>query len=142
MQNKEYIYWNLQDIVITLWIKCDKINIVKDRLAFIVNMECNADEEDKICNPVLVEDEFVLITKSDIFEQLNNHAVYIDKNESANDIDSNDQLSLHGNENHTSLDDDTIENQIIQVEKEFEHWTKLRRDTILKLREIAEYIGK
>ena len=105
-------------------------------------MECNAEEEDKICNPVLVEDEFVLITESDLSEELEKHTVFIDETESLNDIDSNDQLSLHSNENHTSLDDDTIENQIIQVEKEFEHWTKLRRDTILKLREIAEYIGK
>lgn len=105
-------------------------------------MECNAEEEDKICQPVLVEDEFVLITKSDLSEKLDKHEVYIDENESANDIDTNDQLSLYGDGNHTPLDDDTIENQIIQVEKEFEHWTKLRRDTILKLREIAEYIGK
>ena len=105
-------------------------------------MESNSEEKDKMCDPVLVEDEFVLITKSDLSEQLDKHAVYIDENESTNDIESHDQVSLHNKENHTSLDDDTIENQIIQVEKEFEHWTKLRRDTILKLREIAEYIGK
>ena len=105
-------------------------------------MECNSEEKDKICNPVLVEDEFVLITKSDLSEELNKHAVYINEYESVNDIEPNDQLSVRDKENHTSLDDDTIENQIIQVEKEFEHWTKLRRDTILKLREIAEYIGK
>ena len=105
-------------------------------------MESNSEEKDKMCDPVLVEDEFVLITESDLSEELERHTVFIDEKESLNDIDSNDQLTLHCNENHTSLDDDTIENQIIQVEKEFEHWTKLRRDTILKLREIAEYIGK
>ena len=115
---------------------------VKEQLTFTAIMESNVEEEDRICNPVLDEDEFVLITKSDLSEEICKDKVHRDENDLLNNIESSDQLNPYNKENHILLEDDTIENQIIQIEKEFKHWTNLRRDTILKLREIAEYIGK
>ena len=38
-------------------------------------------------------------------------------------------------------DGENIDDQILKIEKEFDEWIKLRRDTVAKLRDIADYIG-
>ena len=75
------------------------------------------EKTDKSVDLVLDEEDFVIITDEDI------------------------KSNIHLDELIENINDVSIEDQIIKVEKDFEHWTELRRDTISKLREIADYIG-
>ena len=82
----------------------------------------NIDKGSEPLSPDNDDDEFVIVSESDIATTYG--------------------LKELSEELHENCDDESIENQILKIEKDFKHWTKLRRTTISNLREIAEYIGK
>ena len=82
----------------------------------------NIDKSSETLSPDVEEDDFVMVSKSD--------------------INANNVLKELSDELNKNYDDESIENQILKIEKDFKHWTELRRNTISNLREIAEYIGK
>ena len=100
------------------------------------------------------DDESVILTDGDIkllrahMEPNKNLEITTKDNYIAKRIMSRYQIcyientNFHENNEKTQClsEDKGIRNQILKIEKDFEHWTKLRRDTISKLREVAEYI--
>ena len=82
----------------------------------------NIDKSSEPLSPDVEEDDFVMISESD--------------------INTTNVLKEMSEELNEHCDDESIENQILKIEKDFKHWTELRRTTISNLREIAEYIGK
>ena len=87
----------------------------------------------------LNEDEYVVVTENDI--KISNIQTKSEKAESEDNDVLTTTLCENKEEQYALSTDDGIDIQILEVEKEFEEWTKLRRDTILKLRDIADYIG-
>ena len=95
----------------------------------------------------LNEDEYVVVTENDI--KISNIQIMpgenLNKKSEKAESEDNDVLTTtlceNKEEQYALSTDDGIDIQILEVEKEFEEWTKLRRDTILKLRDIADYIG-
>ena len=96
---------------------------------------------------ILDEEDFVIITDADINsnELLNRSIENLDETSEGtynlNDGAPNKRMNENDQESLSQKSDESIDDQIIKVEKDFEHWTELRRDTISKLQEIADYIG-
>ena len=99
------------------------------------------------------EGEFVIITKKDIELLDDSNEVCKDSGAiedvksileltACSNLDENRNLNESNEEDETLFNNEGIVNQILKLEKDFEHWTNLRRDTISKLREIADYIGE
>ena len=106
-----------------------------------------ATKSNESLDSVLDEEDFVIITDDDIkLKKLFGESID-DKTESQQHIsNANEQLAkirVDEKDQETTYqeNDESIDDQIIRVEKDFELWTELRRDTISKLREIADYIG-
>ena len=82
----------------------------------------NVDQISEFQNLDIDEDGFVLISEGE--------------------VKSTNMLNILSEELSENHDDKSIENQILKIEKDFKHWTELRRITISNLRDIADYIGK
>ena len=82
----------------------------------------NIDQISEFQNLDIDEDGFVLVSEGE--------------------IKSVNMLNILSEELSENYDDKSIENQILKIEKDFKHWTELRRITISNLRDIADYIGK
>ena len=82
----------------------------------------NIDQISEFQNLDIDEDGFVLVSEGE--------------------VKSVNMLNILSEELSENYDDKSIENQILKIEKDFKHWTELRRITISNLRDIADYIGK
>lgn len=80
----------------------------------------NIDQISEFQNLDIDEDGFVLVSEGE--------------------VKSVNMLNILSEELSENYDDKSIENQILKIEKDFKHWTELRRITISNLRDIADYI--
>ena len=103
---------------------------------------------DESVDLVIDEDDFVIITDEDIKSNTHWNGPLQNITDTSEGMDfskygaPNQKMNKNDDEDLSQKNDESIEDQIIKVQKDFEHWTELRRDTISNLREIADYIGR
>ena len=101
-------------------------------------------------NDSIEGDDFVIVTDKDI-EPRRGCEILPTKNEIdiSENIKSGDNNNAENSIAKTEMDvsenphdSENVDDQILKIEKEFDEWIKLRRDTVSRLRDIAEYIGR
>ena len=100
-------------------------------------------------NDVIDDDDFVIVSDRDIKSDRGCEILpTINEMNTLESFKSDSHNNAKNNRSRAGMevcedpcDGENIDDQILKIEKEFDEWIKLRRDTVAKLRDIADYIG-